>query len=86
VRLDFVQKMYTRVGCNFLLVAYRGYSLSEGFPSEAGIKQDGLAILDYISTRTDVIDQDNVFVHGRSLGGAVAVHALASANFKVRGR
>lgn len=78
--------MYQKIHCNFLLVAYRGYSLSEGEPSEIGIKLDSLAIMDYIMSRNDVIDTKNVFVMGRSLGGAVAVHALASADYKVRGR
>ena len=85
-RLDFIEKMHNKVKCNFLLVAYRGYSLSEGFPSESGIKEDGIAIMDYIFSRTDVIDTQNVFVLGRSLGGAVAVHCLASSKFPVRGR
>lgn len=83
--MDFIEKMYNKVKCNFLLIAYRGYSLSEGFPSETGIKQDGLAIMDYIFTRSDVIDTSRIYVHGRSLGGAVAIHSLASGDFKVKG-
>lgn len=78
--------MYKKVNCNFLLVAYRGYSQSDGIPTEEGIKMDGIAIMEYVMTQTDVIDTSNVYVMGRSLGGAVAVHALASLAFKVRGK
>ena len=35
---------------NVLAVAYRGYSDSEGIPSEEGIKMDGEAILKFAFT------------------------------------
>jgi len=59
-----------------LLVAYRGYSNSEGEPTEKGIMADSRAILRYIFNRSD-IDTSRVFLHGRSLGGAVAIYAAA---------
>jgi hypothetical protein len=34
-----------RVDCNILIVAYRGYSDSEGTPDEEGLKLDGEAML-----------------------------------------
>ena len=34
--------------------SYRGYGLSEGSPTEAGLKQDTQAALDYLLTRKDV--------------------------------
>jgi len=40
---------YTQLkSTNVLIVAYRGYSESEGVPTEEGIKLDSIAILDFI--------------------------------------
>jgi len=40
-RLPFI-KYYIRLHeCNVLIVAYRGYSYSEGIPTELGLKLDG---------------------------------------------
>jgi len=54
------------------LLAYRGYGASEGSPSEAGLKQDALALYDDLArahTRIDLI--------GRSVGSGVALHLAA---------
>ena len=67
-------------------MAYRGYSDSEGEPTEEGIKLDAIAIMDYVTQSTDVLDPNNIFAFGRSLGGAVATYALATGDYKVRGK
>ena len=85
-RLDFVDKLYHKVNANVLIIAYRGYSSSDGVPSEAGIKLDGHATMEFIRSREDVIDTNNIFVMGRSLGGAVAVNTLATKDYNVRGK
>lgn len=36
---------------NILIVAYRGYSKSEGIPTETGIQYDSQAVMDYIFSR-----------------------------------
>jgi fermentation-respiration switch protein FrsA (DUF1100 family) len=51
-----------RLGIHVLLPDYRGYGLSEGRPSEAGVYADARAGLAHL-----------IVVFGRSLGGAVAV-------------
>lgn len=66
-------------GYNVFLFDYRGYGKSEGTPTRKGVHQDGVAALNYIKTRKD-IDQNKLFVFGQSLGGAVAVAAVAEAN------
>lgn len=55
-----------------LILAYRGYGDSEGTPSETGLALDAEATLEYALGRDD-IDNDRLFVFGRSLGGAVAI-------------
>ncbi|CAD8085167.1 unnamed protein product [Paramecium sonneborni] len=74
-RLQFLEQYFTHVKCNILIVAYRGYSDSTGKPSEQGLKLDGESIVNYLFHRDD-IDPTKIFVHGKSLGGAVAIHAM----------
>ena len=71
-RLQNCYEIYHEIGCNILLVEYRGYGLSEGYPSESGLSLDGSAALEYLSLRPD-IDSTKILVFGRSLGGAVAI-------------
>ena len=63
-----VKRLYT----NVLIVAYRGYSNSEGTPSEDGLRMDAEATLEHVLGRDDV-NNERIFVFGRSLGGAVAI-------------
>ncbi|XP_046410454.1 protein ABHD13 isoform X2 [Neodiprion fabricii] len=71
-RLQNVARLYRKLGCNILMLEYRGYGLSQGSPSEEGLYMDARAGLDYLSTRTD-INNDEIIVFGRSLGGGVAI-------------
>jgi fermentation-respiration switch protein FrsA (DUF1100 family) len=61
------------LGVNVLAAEYRGYGDSEGKPSEQGFAQDAAAALQAARARSPL----PVVVHGRSLGGAVAIR-LAS--------
>jgi len=60
------------LNANVLLVEYRGYGLSTGSPSEAGIYMDGRAAIKFL-TKDLGINPESVFLYGRSLGSAVAV-------------
>ena len=75
-RLDNARGLFVSLLCNVLMVEYRGYGTSEGEPSEDGLRLDAQAALDYLHSRRDV-DHTNVFVFGRSLGGAVCMPLLA---------
>ena len=76
LRLDYFEHVINSVqGCNILAVAYRGYSKSEGTPTEEGLCMDGRAIADFVA-KTDLIDNERVYLLGRSLGGAVAISTL----------
>ena len=78
---------YHRV--NVIAISYRGYLNSEqnaDVPSEIGLKTDAEAIGNYLQTKlvrnysvykcmvSRGYDQNKLFVMGRSLGGAVAIH------------
>ncbi|KAJ1611902.1 hypothetical protein OJ253_704 [Cryptosporidium canis] len=82
-RLPRFWEFYNFVGVNILAVSYRGYGDSEGVPSEEGFYLDAKAALDYVLSRTDVVDRDKIFAFGHSIGGAVAID-LAS-KFKLTG-
>ncbi|MEM6391619.1 MAG: alpha/beta hydrolase [Planctomycetota bacterium] len=64
--------LYREMGYSVLLVEYRGYGRSAGQPSEAGIVSDAVWFLSQVSERAWV-DHDRLVVHGRSIGGSVAV-------------
>ena len=61
-----------RLGAHVLLLDYRGYGLSEGRPSEAGVYDDARAGLAHL-LETRSLEEERIVVFGRSLGGAVAV-------------
>ena len=54
-----------------LMVDYRGYGLSEGSPSEEGLRQDARAAWRHLLEERD-LGADRVVVAGHSLGAAVA--------------
>lgn len=86
-RFTNVERVVDWVGVNVLLVGYRGYGRGTGNPTQEGLETDGKAALDWLLEAAPAseqhpawdpsFDRDNIFVFGRSLGGAVAV-SLAS--------
>ncbi|CAF0790581.1 unnamed protein product [Didymodactylos carnosus] len=75
-RLQNAQILYRSCDINILLFDYRGYGKSTGTPSEMGLYTDAQAVYDFVRKRED-LNQEKIFLFGRSLGGAVAFH-LAS--------
>ncbi|KAG5719431.1 Protein bem46 [Termitomyces sp. T112] len=75
--LPFASEFW-RMGCNVLLVSYRGYAFSTGTPSERGLQIDAQTALDYVLNEP-YLARTPIILYGFSLGGAVAVH-LASQN------
>jgi len=59
-------------------LSYRGYGLSEGSPSEAGLCIDAQTVLDHVTSHP-YLQKTPVILYGQSIGGAVAIH-LASRN------
>lgn len=73
--LDEYLARYVRLGVTVLAVEYPGYGLSSGTPSEPGSYAGADAALAYLGARGFPAGQ--VVLHGRSLGGAVAVDLAA---------
>ena len=71
------------VGVNVLIVAYRGFSDSDGqgSPSEQHIMSDAKTIL---NKGIELANRDKLplFVLGRSLGGASAINTLSQSEYK----
>ncbi len=58
-------------GSAVMMLDYRGYGKSEGWPTEKGLYQDAEAAYAYLVSRGH--DPSNIIIHGESLGSAVAV-------------
>ncbi|MBW1843608.1 MAG: alpha/beta hydrolase [Deltaproteobacteria bacterium] len=61
-----------RLACSVLVIDYRGYGLSEGRATEAGVYADARAALGHLIEQRGY-SENRIVVFGRSLGGAVAV-------------
>ncbi len=72
-RNDNFRALFFACGANVVAVEYRGFGLSEGSPSEELLRSDAVQVLDWLARRDD-LDQSRLFVLGRSIGGAVALH------------
>jgi pimeloyl-ACP methyl ester carboxylesterase len=85
MRLQNIKLLYDACDVNVLIVSYRGYGESSGEPNEKGLEIDAEATFQYALSRSDVVDADNLFVFGRSLGGAVAVSLACRTGGAIRG-
>ena len=75
-RVPIAKILEENVGCNVLMLEYRGYGMSTGIPNEKGLMIDAQTALDYIRNRKD-IKGTKIVVYGQSLGGAVAIQLVA---------
>ncbi len=64
------------LGLQVLLFDYRGFGLSTGSPTEAGLVRDGEAVADYLEKGLGVLAERWVYF-GQSLGAGVAVGVAA---------
>jgi len=79
LRIPNFEYLIKRLQVNVFALDYRGYGQSEGTPSEEGLIEDALCAWRWLQKESSAgrIDAEQLFVFGRSLGGAVTI-ALAS--------
>jgi hypothetical protein len=68
-------------GFNVFLLDYRGYGVSAGKPTLAGVQDDVESALKMLIARPGV-DAARIVVFGQSLGGAIAVHCVAHTAYR----
>jgi len=64
---------------NFLIISWRGYSLSDGKPTEDGLYEDAKTAVNFLLNK-GVLEQD-IILYGESLGAAVAVEIGQNKDF-----
>lgn len=80
-RLEII-KILNELNLNIFIFDYRGYGRSMGRPSEKGTYNDALGAYEYLLSRDD-IDKGKIMVHGKSLGGAVAVNLASTIDLRL---
>ncbi|MEM6783186.1 MAG: alpha/beta fold hydrolase [Bacteroidota bacterium] len=74
---DFIEAM-AQHRVNLFMVDYRGYGMSDGTPTVAGLKADGLAVYDYVRA-LDGVDPERLVLHGHSMGTFMATYVAQEA-------
>lgn len=67
---------FTQLGCDVLLMDYRGYGENDGAPSEAAFAADAERFWKH-ATEQFAYRPDEIVIFGESLGGAVAIRLTA---------
>ena len=76
-RIPIARILEENLGCNVLMLEYRGYGLSSGTPDEDGIMIDAQTGLDFIRNQAET-KGTKIIVYGQSLGGAVSIQLVAN--------
>lgn len=71
-----LQNLLLSEGWDFVGIHYRGYPGSTGAPGEAGLHRDAMAAWKWVTQELGT-EPSRVAIHGRSLGGGVAVPLAA---------
>jgi fermentation-respiration switch protein FrsA (DUF1100 family) len=72
-------RSFLQLGANVLAFDYRGYGRSDGRPSEQNVYEDAQAAWHWLVAVKQTAP-DNIFIFGRSLGGAVAIDLATRVN------
>ncbi|WVR05356.1 hypothetical protein IAU60_002370 [Kwoniella sp. DSM 27419] len=73
-RVPLARKFNVDNRCNVFMLSYRGYGLSEGHPSERGLKVDIDTAMQFVQAHP-ILGETKIVLYGQSLGGAACVYA-----------
>ncbi|MBF0460927.1 MAG: alpha/beta fold hydrolase [Magnetococcales bacterium] len=84
---DDIAPVYTGMGINFLIMDYRGYGISDGVPTGTGLLADAIALYRQVRPvlADNGIENDRLYVMGRSLGSAAAIETAHHAQEEIAG-
>lgn len=71
--LPIAELIYHRFKASVFVYSYRGYGLSQGSPSEKGLKSDADAVMTFLQ-HDSFFKSQKLLLYGRSLGGANAIY------------
>jgi len=83
-----MEYVLVHLNMNLIIFGYRGYGKSEGTPNEQGVILDGLAMAKFVfedPTVDKYVDKNQVFLFGRSLGGAIAARVAMDMTLPFKG-
>ena len=75
-RIPIAKILANEIGCNVLMLQYRGYGRSTGNPDEKGLKIDAQTGLGFLRSN-DELKGKRIVIYGQSLGGAVGINLVA---------
>ena len=70
---------FENMNVNFLIIAWRGFSGNEGFPSEKGLYEDAKSAVRWLKQKG--LKEDDIIVYGESLGTGIAVEIAQNNSF-----
>ena len=70
---------FENMNINFLIIAWRGFSGNEGFPSEKGLYEDAKSAVRWL--KQNGIKEEDIIIYGESLGTGIAVEIAQNSNF-----
>jgi hypothetical protein len=72
---DMIAEMYTRMGISLLVMDYRGYGTSEGYPTASNLVNDATPVFNATQAMLAGYDlsPSRIYVMGRSLGSVPAI-------------
>lgn len=71
--IPIMEMFYRQFHMSVFIYSYRGYGISEGSPSESGLKLDADSAMSYLATN-DFHKTRKLVLYGRSIGGANAIY------------
>ena len=70
---------FKNLNVNFLIIAWRGFSGSEGKPNEKGLYEDAESAIKWLKTKG--INEQNIILYGESLGTGVVTEIAQNKNY-----